>query len=293
MKLTEKDYKILVEKLPNPVWVSDKDGFKTYFNEAWYKLTGRDIKENLGEGWISSVHSEDVERVLAIYLESVKERKEFIFEYRIERGNGEHRWIREAGIPLENEKGEYLGFIGSCVDLSERRDSSRALPMADSDILTGLLSKDRFRSLLLQEIERASRYESLLSVVYIDLDRFGEVNELYGFEQGNEALRIIGDMVLYNIRGIDLACRYTGDIFIVALPETSIYEAEVVAERIRSAIETSTVAFDEKPVRLRASIGISQFSEGTSMDNLLENAQRAKEHARKIGGNRVQKLSLF
>lgn len=293
MKLTEKDYKTLVEKLPNPVWVSDRDGFKTYFNEAWYKLTGRDVKENLGEGWISSVHSEDVERVLAIYLESVKERKEFIFEYRIEKSNGEHRWVRECGVPLSNEKGEYLGFLGSCVDLTERRDSARALPLVNSDILTGLLSKERFRSLLLQEIERASRYEALLSIVYIDLDRFGEVNELYGFEQGNEVLRVIGDMVLYNIRGIDLACRYTGDIFIVALPETSIYEAEVVAERIRQAIETSTVTFDDKPVRLRASIGISQYSEGTSMDNLLENAQRAKEHARKIGGNRIQKLSLF
>ena len=183
MKLCEKDFREVVEKLPNPVWISDKEGFKTYFNEAWYKLTGRDLKENLGEGWISSVHPEDVERILALYLESIKNRKEFVFEYRIERTDGEHRWVRESGIPFFNEKKEYLGFLGSCVDLTERRESVRAFPMTDSDVLTGLLSKDRFRSLLLQEIERATRYDSLLSVICIDLDRFGEVNELFGFER--------------------------------------------------------------------------------------------------------------
>lgn len=293
MKLTDKDYKILIEKLPSPVWLSDKTGFKTYFNDAWFKLTGNDRVENMGEGWTRSIHSEDMERVLAVYLEAVKGKKEFVLEYRIERQDGEHRWVRDHGVPLVDEKGKYMGFLGSCVDLTERHEAARALPMSDSDVLTGLLSQDRFRSLLLQEIERASRYENLLSILYLDLDRFGEVNEMFGFERGNEVLRMIGDMVLYNIRGIDLACRYRGDVFIVALPETSIYEAELVAERIRVAIETSTVTFEDKILRLRASIGISQFGEGMSMDNFIENAQRAKEHARTIGGNRVQKLSLF
>mgnify|MGYP001046541333 CR=1 FL=1 len=197
MKLLEKDYKMMIEKLPNPVWVADREGFKAYFNEAWYKLSGGTYEENLGEGWTRCIHPEDLERVLAIYMESVGKRKEFITEFRIEKLDGEHKWVREHGVPILDEKGEYHGFLGTCTDLSDRHDMSRAAPLHDSDILTGLLSKDRFRSLLLQEIERTSRYESLLSIVYVDLDRFGEVNELYGFEKGNEVLRIIGDMVLY------------------------------------------------------------------------------------------------
>ena len=293
MKLTDRECKVLVEQLPSPVWVSDKSGFKTYFNEAWYNLTGRGEIENLGEGWINMIHKDDVDKVSSAYMESVKGKKEFMLEYRIERPDGELRWVREHGIPLKDEMGEYLGFLGSCIDLTERQGTFRILPKVDSDVLTGLLSRDRFRSLLSQEIKRSSRYQSFLSIVYIDIDNFGEVNETHGFEQGDKVLKMIGDMVLYNIRGIDLACRDNGDVFIVALPETSVYDAEIVAERIRETIETSTVIIDEKLVRLRASLGISQFSEGTSMDNFIENAQKAKEHARTIGGNRVQKLSLF
>ncbi len=293
MKLEDKDFRNIVENIANPIWMSDKDGLKVYYNKAWTYLTGKTAINQLGEEWLNSIHPEDVERVIKNYVAAVKAEKAFTFEYRVRRVDGEYRWIRDNGNPIFDQNGKLEGFVGNCIDLTEKHEAIRAVPMSDSDVVTGLISRDRFRIFLTQEIERTNRYDAILSIMYIDLDNFGEINEMFGFESGNEVLKIVAEIVAANIRGIDLACRYNGDIYVVALPETSIYDAEIVAERIRSSVETMGAFIQGKPARLRASIGISQYNEGTSMENFILCAERAKDHARKIGGNRVQKLELF
>lgn len=119
--LTATEYRLLVEHSPVMTWRAGLDARCDYFNAKWLAFTGRTLEQELGDGWAEGVHPEDLGRCVGHYLDHFRRREAFEMEYRLRRHDGEYRWIFDRGVPFADESGEFAGFIGSCVDVDNRR----------------------------------------------------------------------------------------------------------------------------------------------------------------------------
>ena len=124
--LTSTAYRLLVEHSPVMIWRSGPDANCDYFNETWLSFTGRTREQEMGSGWTEGVHEADLERCIAHYMQHFQRREPFEMEYRLRRYDGVFRWIFDRGAPFTDETGRFAGFIGSCVDVDERRKSQEA-----------------------------------------------------------------------------------------------------------------------------------------------------------------------
>jgi PAS domain S-box-containing protein len=124
--LTSTEYRLLVEHSPVMIWRSGLDASCDYFNERWLAFTGRTLEQEVGNGWAEGVHPDDFDRCLSHYLDHFQRRELFEMEYRLRRHDGVYRWIFDRGVPFSDDTGTFAGFIGSCVDVDERRRAQEA-----------------------------------------------------------------------------------------------------------------------------------------------------------------------
>jgi PAS domain S-box-containing protein len=129
--LTSTEYRLLVEHAPVMVWRAGPDASCDYFNETWLSFTGRTLEQEMGNGWAEGVHPDDFDRCLKHYLEHFQRRAAFEMEYRLRRHDGEYRWIFDRGVPFTDDAGALGGFIGSCVDIDQRRRTQHAREQRD------------------------------------------------------------------------------------------------------------------------------------------------------------------
>jgi diguanylate cyclase (GGDEF)-like protein len=165
----------------------------------------------------------------------------------------------------------------------------KTLELAQLDGLTGLANRRYLMERLKHEMDRAERYQTSLSVVMLDLDKFKSFNDTYGHLKGDELLKGFCAMVRNAIRTTDIAGRYGGEEFCVVLPNTSVKGAVVIAERIRKSAEKLRVPIDDSqpPAGRTVSIGISEFTAGDTVEKLLAVADAALYRAKEGGRNRV------
>jgi PAS domain S-box-containing protein len=109
------------------IWRSGPDMGCTYFSDSWLFFTGRSAAEQIGDGWATGVHPKDLERCLAVYTSAFAAREEFHMTYRLRRGDGVYRWILDIGTPQWDVQGRFLGYVGSCIDVTEAHRSSMDL----------------------------------------------------------------------------------------------------------------------------------------------------------------------
>jgi PAS domain S-box-containing protein len=109
------------------IWMSGPDRLCNYFNQPWLKFTGRPLEAELGNGWSEGVHPEDFKNCLDIYTRAFDLREPFEMEYRLRRHDGEYRWLLDKGVPRLNLDGSFAGYIGSCLDITDRRLAEDAL----------------------------------------------------------------------------------------------------------------------------------------------------------------------
>ena len=127
LRESEERFRLVADTAPALIWMSGSDKKCTFFNEGWLNFTGRSIDLELGDGWAEGVHAEDLQRCLDTYTQAFDRREEFRMEYRLRRHDGEYRWILDIGVPRLNDEGSFVGYIGSCVDLTERKLAETAL----------------------------------------------------------------------------------------------------------------------------------------------------------------------
>ena len=119
--LSATEYRLLVEHSPVMIWRSGLDAKCDYFNDRWLVFTGRSMEQEVGDGWTEGVHPDDFDRAVAYYLEHFERREPFEMEYRLRRNDGAYRWIFDRGVPFTDEDGSFSGYIGSCIDVDDRR----------------------------------------------------------------------------------------------------------------------------------------------------------------------------
>jgi len=120
LRESEARFRAMANTAPVMIWVSGPDRLCTFFNKGWLDFTGRSLEQELGTGWAESVHREDFDRCLDVYVNSFNARQPFTMEYRLRRSDGEYRRVLDTGTPRFAPDGEFLGYIGSCIDITER-----------------------------------------------------------------------------------------------------------------------------------------------------------------------------
>ena len=125
-ELTATEYRLLVQHSPVMIWRAGLDAKCDYFNETWLAFTGRTLEQERGDGWADGVHPDDFDPCVKHYLNHFHRREPFEMEYRLRRYDGEYRWIFDRGVPYDDDRGEFAGFIGSCVDVDDRRRAQEA-----------------------------------------------------------------------------------------------------------------------------------------------------------------------
>ena len=209
----------------------------------------------------------------------------------------EHR--RGLAVSLQREVALRVAVLDYFLNLNRQLTGPRLIdlslaerqePAAGEDRVTGLSSASAFLASLQNETRRAKRYELGLSVLYVDLDNFREVNERHGELVGGILLREVAILIKNKIRDIDVAARLAGEEFGVILPETERMGAFLVAERIRREVERHGLrrGVDGRPIEMTVSVGVARYPEdATIADRLVERAEEALHLAKARGGNCV------
>jgi PAS domain S-box-containing protein len=113
----------MADTAPVLIWMSGTDKLCTFFNKGWLDFTGRSLDQELGNGWADGVHAEDLAQCLKTYESAFDKREPFTMEYRLRRNDGEYRWLLDSGTPRFDAAGAFVGYIGSCIDIGDRKQT--------------------------------------------------------------------------------------------------------------------------------------------------------------------------
>lgn len=124
---SEERFRLVADKAPVLIWMSGTDKLVSFVNQGWLNFTGHAFEQELGDGWALGVHPDDLDRCLQTYSSAFDRHVDFEMEYRLRRHDGEFRWIVDFGVPRFEPGGTFCGYIGSCVDITERKTAEESL----------------------------------------------------------------------------------------------------------------------------------------------------------------------
>jgi PAS domain S-box-containing protein len=127
LRESEQRFRLVANTAPVMIWMSGTDRLCHYLNKTWLEFTGRPLEDELGDGWLVGVHPEDYNHCQDIFTRALERCESFTTQYRLRRYDGEYRWVLNIGVPRSNPDGSFDGYIGSCIDVSERKQAEEAL----------------------------------------------------------------------------------------------------------------------------------------------------------------------
>lgn len=120
---SEVRFRNVADTAPVLIWMSDPDKNGIFFNKGWLEFTGRTLDQEMGAGWLKGIHAEDVAHTIDVCGTAFGKREPFTVEYRLRHKDGEYRWLLDTGTPRFEPDGTFLGYVGSCIDITERRQA--------------------------------------------------------------------------------------------------------------------------------------------------------------------------
>jgi PAS domain S-box-containing protein len=162
LRESENRFRKMADAAPVMIWMSGTDKRCEYFNRRWLDFTGRTLEQELGAGWAEGVHAEDLGRCLELYHHSFDARQEFTMEYRLRRADGEYRWILDHGVSRFEPDGTFVGYIGSCIDITERKRAEEDLTSALDEIQELKERLEEENLYLKEEISEVKGFEEIV-----------------------------------------------------------------------------------------------------------------------------------
>lgn len=144
LRESEARFKNMANSAPLMVWMSGLDNQCTFVSRSWLEFTGRTLEQELGAGWLESIHSEDLQKLLSFFPKAFEAREPIKMEFRLRRFDGEYRWLHDEGVPRYTPEGRFAGYVGACVDFTERK-------LAEEGLRDALAEVEKLKDQLQQE----------------------------------------------------------------------------------------------------------------------------------------------
>ncbi len=287
LERSEERFRRIVHSAEEGIWEIDASACTTFVNPKMADMLGYQIEDMLGQT-LKVFMDEEGEAIMARNLarrrQGIAERHDFKFI----RKNGSELWATLATNPIVDAQGNYLGALALVTDVTEKKASTELIwRQANFDELTGLPNRHMFLDRLRQEMRKADRGDQFLALLFIDLDRFKEVNDQLGHAMGDVLLVETAARIAACIRGSDTLARLGGDEFTVILAGLDhVGSVERIAQNMIASL-ARPFALGEHCANVSASIGIALYPpDARAIDDLLGHADQAMYAAKNAGRNR-------
>jgi diguanylate cyclase (GGDEF)-like protein/PAS domain S-box-containing protein len=272
------------------VWSWSLDTDESIWSEELWGLFGLDPRkcEASYEAWRESVHPDDREMAEKTIAEALAKEDEVESEWRTNAPPGAERWLLSRGGALRDADGRVRRYIGVVIDITDRKKSEQRIGyLAHHDTLTGLPNRTAFNQRLAAAVARADRSKSSVAMLCMDLDRFKEVNDVYGHAVGDELLRRVADALQGAARDARIA-RVGGDEFMTLVEgDTPAAGAAELGARLRDAV-AAPFDIDGRQLRIGLSVGAALYPDHGDLQTALANADAALYRAKAAGGGNVR-----
>ncbi|CAM3511054.1 diguanylate cyclase [Arcobacter aquimarinus] len=228
-------------------FISNKKNIFDFFEEEFGFITKEQIKKH--DCWVKYIKDlHEIDRIV-----------------KIKNSLGEEK-IFAINVDYYENKDNY--YVFSLTDITKLKEKSNLLEyQASHDKLTGLFNRNKFDEIYTKELKRAKRYKNNLSMILFDIDDFKYVNDTFGHQIGDEVLKEISKLLSNTIRETDISVRWGGEEFLILLPQTDLFGAQAVAEKLRLNIKNEVIT--QKQLNITASFGVTQMNDEIDDENLF------------------------
>ena len=209
IEASENRFRVMADHAPVMIWMTREDGYCTYLNKQWLDFTGQQLEEGIGFGWLDAVHPDDRQRAEDAFIDANAKKTTFSVDYRLRRADGEYRWAIDSALPWIGPNGTYLGYIGSVIDIHERKQAERERELllnAERAARAEAENANRAKSQFLAVMSHELRTPLNAILGYSDLLRTGIAGELNSTQHqhidrvqasGRMLLDLIDDVLTY------------------------------------------------------------------------------------------------
>ena len=246
-------------------FISNKKNIFDFFEEEFGFITKEQIKRH--DCWVKYIKDlHEIDRIVKI-KNSLNEEKIFAIN-----------------VDYYENKDDY--YVFSLTDITKLKEKSNLLEyQASHDKLTGLFNRNKFDEIYTKELKRAKRYKNNLSMILFDIDNFKYVNDTFGHQIGDEVLKEISRLLTNSIRETDISVRWGGEEFLILLPQTDLFGAHAVAEKLRLNIKNEVIT--QKQLNITASFGVTQMKETDDENLFVSRCDKLLYKAKNSGKNIV------
>ncbi|WP_432460895.1 diguanylate cyclase domain-containing protein [Agarivorans sp. QJM3NY_25] len=277
-------------------WDWDVNTEQLYWSDAIYAMFGYKVGEIQPsyQLFCNSVHPEDRERVKAGEQRCIETGENHDEEYRVVWPDSSIHWVRETGNVVNDKNGKVAKMMGVVRDITEEKNAENELmKLAHIDTLTGLPNRLELEEKLAKAINQAKAEQSRVALIFIDLNKFKDINDNYGHHRGDQVLTATANRLRHTLRKTDFIARIGGDEFVMILqglelctepPQEGELMAIKVLNKLSKPIEVAATSHE-----IGASLGIALFPDhANNMDELLHIADQAMYQAKRRGKNKFQ-----
>lgn len=277
-------------------WRVDLVGWTIQWSDQAYRIHGLEPGTPVDvEYSVEQYLPEDVRVVRKILRDAMRTGQPFEYQGRIRRTDGEVRHVKSHGSIEMSRGSKAIGIFGTVQDVTETVENARILEaarsaaerVANTDMLTGLPNRRHTLAFLEKALAGAQGHGAPLAVAIFDVDHFKRINDTHGHAVGDEVIRRVAMCARSALREEDMVGRIGGEEFVCVLQRSSAQAAEIVAERVRKAVETGTGADTGLP-DATISVGLAVYQGEPDVEELLHRADRALYRAKREGRNRLR-----
>jgi diguanylate cyclase (GGDEF)-like protein/PAS domain S-box-containing protein len=289
LRRSEERFRSLVQHSSDIVTIVDAGTAIQYQTPSIERICGYGPTELLGQPFPALIHEDDLPQARAFFAElGAHPRASATIEWRYRHRDGVWLQLDTTGTNLLDDAA-VQGIVLNSRDISVHKQlEARLTEQALRDALTGLANHRALLAALDQEVERSQRFQHPCAVLFLDLDHFKALNDGYGHQAGDAALRAFGEAAAAALRATDTLGRWGGEEFVALLPETEAAAALTTAERVRAAVADLTLEACAG-AQITCSIGVAVYpADARDVDGLVTAADRAMYAAKGLGRNQVR-----